>query len=146
MWKILGEPFSKIIEAVGGVLDKVTTTDEERSAIKLSLLNAQKEIQEKLIEADSLFAQAQRDVIVAEAKSEGVLARNWRPILMLTFTYIVFHNFVLTSLFSITPVPIPEPMWELLKLGVGGYVMGRSAEKISDTVAPAVAEILKNKK
>jgi hypothetical protein len=32
---------------------------------------------------------------------------------------------------------IPPDMWDLLKLGVGGYVMGRSAEKVAPGIISA---------
>jgi hypothetical protein len=48
---------------------------------------------------------------------------------MLVFTYIVAHNYVLSPVFGINYVVIPAEMWSLLKIGVGGYIVGRSAEK-----------------
>lgn len=33
------------------------------------------------------------------------------------------------NIFNTPPADIPPDMWDLLKLGVGGYVVGRSAEK-----------------
>ena len=53
---------------------------------------------------------------------------------MLSFTAIIVNNYILnpwlSALFGIDVVmEIPESMWGLLKLGVGGYIVGRSAEK-----------------
>lgn len=70
-------------------------------------------------------------------ESQSWLARSWRPLTMLTFTYIIAHSFVLAPLFGLEVLPIPPDMWELLKLGMGGYIIGRSAEKI----APAVLQL-----
>jgi len=36
---------------------------------------------------------------------------------------------------------LPEDLWGLMKIGVGGYVVGRSAEKI----VPQIVEVLKKK-
>ena len=33
------------------------------------------------------------------------------------------------TIFNVPAADIPPDMWDLLKLGVGGYVVGRSAEK-----------------
>jgi len=33
-------------------------------------------------------------------------------------------------IFSLPAAVIPPDMWQLLKIGVGGYVLGRSGEKI----------------
>lgn len=48
---------------------------------------------------------------------------------MLTFTWIVAHNFIFSPLLSLPRLDIPPDMWELLKLGMGGYIIDRSAEK-----------------
>ena len=69
-----------------------------------------------------------------EAKSESYLARNWRPIMMLSFVAIIVNNHMLAPYLQLFGAPyiimeIPENMWDLLKLGISGYIVGRSAEK-----------------
>ena len=68
-------------------------------------------------------------VIRAEATGESWLQRNWRPLLMCLFGVIIANNYIIVPLFSTPKADIPPDMWELLKLGVGGYVVGRSVEK-----------------
>lgn len=73
-------------------------------------------------------------VITAEAKSEHWVVASWRPITMLTFVVIVANNFILAPyinlFFSVDVVlDLPKDLWDLLKIGLGGYVVGRSAEK-----------------
>ena len=70
----------------------------------------------------------------AAAQSESWIARNWRPITMLSFVFIIFNNFVLVPYgeafgFPMPSVMLPPDMFALLKIGLGGYVVGRSAEK-----------------
>jgi hypothetical protein len=134
-------PITGLVKSVGGVIDSLTTTDSEKAEAKLQLLAVQQQFQVEMEKAAGAFAAQQADVIKAEVNSESWLARSWRPILMLTFTYIIGHNYVIAPLFSITMVPVPEPMWELLKIGMGGYIFGRTAEKI----VPQVTEVLKKK-
>lgn len=57
---------------------------------------------------------------------------------MLVFTYIIFHTYVVAPLFSVGSVIIPPDMWELLKIGMGGYVFGRTVEKITPDIAAAI--------
>lgn len=57
---------------------------------------------------------------------------------MLVFTYIILHTYVLAPMFSIPAVVIPPDMWELLKIGMGGYVFGRTVEKITPDIAAAI--------
>ena len=78
--------------------------------------------------------EASMKVIVAEASSEHWIVAAWRPITMLTFTAIVANNYILYPYLSLfwTDAPLlelPESLWELIKIGLGGYVIGRSAEK-----------------
>lgn len=71
----------------------------------------------------------QTSVILSEAKGNW-LQKSWRPIVMLTFTLII-----VIGMFA--PLEILEkdsPFWSLLELGLGGYVIGRSAEKITNKV------------
>ena len=61
---------------------------------------------------------------------------------MLTSTAIVGWNFLIAPLIELAvllstndqvplSIPLPEQLWNLLMIGVGGYVVGRSGEKIA---------------
>jgi len=94
----------------------------------------QAELSTELMKHEAEFVSYQRDIIVAEAKSESWMARNWRPIMMLMFVFIIFNNHVLAGWlqsfgFTYVVLTVPEDMWDLLKIGLGGYIVGRSAEK-----------------
>lgn len=78
---------------------------------------------------------SQTAIILAEAQG-GWLQRNWRPGLMAMFGVIIFNNYILYPyirlFFEEAPMlEIPPDMWGLLKIGIGGYVVGRSVEKIT---------------
>ena len=58
---------------------------------------------------------------------------------MLTIVFIIFNNYVMVpylSLFTdkVVVLELPGGLWALLNVGVGGYVVGRSGEKIAKTV------------
>lgn len=135
----LGKIFGSTLKDVAEVVGKFVTDPDKKLEAQTELAKLELQFQQKLIEADVEWAKAQADVIKSEAESQSWLARNWRPMLMVTFTYIIAHTYILAPLFSLPPVVIPEQMWELLKIGVGGYIVGRSAEKI----APDVAKVFK---
>lgn len=66
--------------------------------------------------------------------TESALQRNWRPFLMCCVGILLLHNYVLWPYVvmlgaTVAPPEIPERLWSLLEIGVGGYVIGRSAEK-----------------
>jgi len=85
-------------------------------------------------EGDMKELDAAMKVIVAEANSGNWLAQSWRPITMLVFVFIVANNYIIApymgAMFGVSiALDIPPDMWELIKIGLGGYVVGRSAEK-----------------
>lgn len=90
---------------------------------------ARARIESHLLANQAEIHKAASSVILAEARGESWLQRNWRPMLMCLFGYIVAHNYVLSPLFDVASVAMPEDLWDLLKLGVGGYVVGRTVEK-----------------
>ena len=138
---LIGGPIKGLIDSVGGVLDKLTTTDKEKLEAKQKLLEIERDFQVTMATLDAEWAKAQRDVIVAEATGHSWLQRNWRPLLMLFFAFIigtvvwtggyingrqVDHDFVMEVL-------------NIVKLGIGGYVVGRSAEKVLPNVTQIFA-------
>jgi hypothetical protein len=135
--KILGGPITELVNGIGGVVDKLHTSGEEKLSAQAKLLELQTAFTVKLTELDTQFAAEQAKVIIAEATSESWLTRNWRPILMLTFTYIIAHNYIIAPMFSVGSVEIPPDMWGLLKLGMGGYIGGRSAEYVAQQAKEA---------
>lgn len=136
--KIFGKP-GEILNGVGDIIGKFVTDPDKKLEAELALAKLESEFQSKLVDADVEWAKAQADVIKSEATSSSWLARNWRPLLMLVFTYIIFHTYVIAPLFSIkNVVPLDDQMWELLKIGVGGYIVGRSVEKVAPSIAKAI--------
>ncbi|NSW85488.1 MAG: hypothetical protein HPY84_04105 [Syntrophobacteraceae bacterium] len=119
---IIGQVVGKVI----GLIDKVVEDKDQASRLKhdlqIELLNRDFSFIEKEIDARA-------QIIAAEARGKSRLQRNWRPLLMLTFTYIIAHNYIISPMFSLPRLDIPPDMWELLKLGMGGYIVGRSIEK-----------------
>ena len=75
--------------------------------------------------------------ILAEANGNW-LQRSWRPLMMLFFAGLIGARW-----FGYTPPNMSEAeileLWGIVKLGLGGYTIGRTAEKI----APAIVGALK---
>lgn len=118
-----------VVTAGLGIIDKLIPDPEEKAKAKAKLLELQQAGELKELEAAM-------SVITAEAKSEHWLTSAWRPITMLTFVAIVANNFILypyLSLFweSAPVLDTPEQLWNLLQIGIGGYLVGRSGEKIA---------------
>lgn len=126
------------IPIVGQIIDKAGTIIEKAVSDKDLAAKLNHDLQSELLQLDYSALEKELDakakVLVAEVQGQSWLQRNWRPLLMLVFTYIVAHNFVIAPIFGITSVPVPEQMWTLLNIGIGGYIVGRSAEKIATKI------------
>lgn len=82
----------------------------------------------------------QQGIVLAEVQSEHWLTRSWRPLLMiLLMAFLVLVGFALplADLIVGQSIPfnprwqsLPQGFWDFLSVGVGGYVGGRSLEKI----------------
>jgi hypothetical protein len=126
MKKILDWFSGGVIKQVGDVIDNLFTSDEERANVKIKVLEVLKQQQLEL-------QKLQTEIIVAEAKGNW-LQRSWRPILMLSFGFIVIYVKFVAPLFDLKIPELENEFWDLLQLGIGGYVVGRSAEKIADKI------------
>ena len=113
---------SKVIEPIAGLVDKLHTSDDERLEAKAVLLQLQTSLMSQTLDYEKQIANAQRDIIVAETQANSWLTRSWRPITMLTLVAIVVIS-------QFTAMEVPPDLWFVIKLGLGGYVGGRSVEK-----------------
>jgi len=116
-----------LIEAGLRIIDKIIPDPEAKAEATRKLLEVQQA-------GELAEVEAAMNVVVAEAKSEHALTSQWRPITMLVFTAIVANNYIiapyLAAIFgwSVT-LEMPDQLWNLLSIGIGGYVVGRSSEK-----------------
>lgn len=109
------------------VIDKAVTDKDERNRLKA-------QIQSQLIDSENSIVKAQMEIILAEAGGESWLQRNWRPLLMLVIIAIVANNYLIApylgAMFGVgLTLPLPDALWDLMTLGVGGYVASRGVEK-----------------
>ena len=123
-----------LIKPVTDLVDNLHTSDEERLAAKGVLLQLQTGLMSQTLDYEKQLAQSQANIIVAEATANSWLTRTWRPITMLTFVALVVWS-------QFTGMVIPPDLWFVIKIGLGGYLGGRSVEK---SVA-SITEIMKAK-
>ena len=127
MNKILSWFKGGLVTEVSNTIDKLFTSDEER-------LNAKNEMLKVLKEQQIELQRLQTEVIIEEAKGNW-LQRSWRPIVMLAFAFIVIYVKFIAPLFDLNTPPLEIEFWNLLQLGIGGYVIGRTGEKIAKEYA-----------
>ena len=98
---------------------------------------AQQELTMTLLAQQEALNAAAGEIIKAEAQSEHWLAACWRPILMLTFGALIVARWLGWSAPGISEAEVLK-LWDIVQLGLGGYVIGRSLEKIAPQLAQAV--------
>jgi hypothetical protein len=81
------------------------------------------------------------NIIVTEAKSDSWLAKSWRPLVMLMFAFVIFNDAIIVpyvDMFMEASIKglftVNDKIWTAVNVGLGGYVVGRSVEKIVDKV------------
>lgn len=119
---MLSALIAPVLGGLFNVIDQAVEDKDEAARIKARL-------QEMVLTGQMKEIEAAAQVIVAEAQGDSWLQRNWRPLLMCLFGVIVANNYIVHPWFGVPMLPLPPDMWELLKIGVGGYVVGRSVEK-----------------
>jgi hypothetical protein len=124
---------------IGDVVKRVLPEDKD------ARMEVERQLNMALVTNSAAIEQAAASVVLAEAKSEHKITAIWRPILMLTITAIVGWNYLLAPLVELAvrlltydqlplTIPLPDELWNLLMIGVGGYIVGRSGEKIASKV------------
>ena len=106
---------------VGKVLDRILPDKAQREAAKLQL--AELEQSGELAEIS-----AKANVIMAEAKGESWLQRNWRPLMMVWFAALVGVHWFGWTPENLKPEHVTE-LYQLVQLGITGYIVSRGAEK-----------------
>lgn len=132
------------LPVIDKLLDRVLPDKAKADEAKAALRKLQND-------GELSFVDKQVAVIVAEAQGESPAQRNWRPHLMYLIMGLLVFNGALVPLveaFTDVQIPvldalnaIPSQLWSLLTIGLGGYVGGRSLEKIASTVSTAVATL-----
>jgi len=109
-------------------------TPAQKAKLEEGLRDYELKMQRSIESYGKEVAKQQGEVIKAEINSESWMAKNWRPITMLTFVFIITNNYIFYPYINLftdggISLTIPPDMWDLLKIGLGGYVVGRSVEK-----------------
>lgn len=139
--KILGKGASETVTAIGDAIDKIDSSDEKLE-LQLKYKQLLIDIEGAYLNYENKLLDNQTRIVEAETKGMSWLQNNWRPILMMVCIYIIFNNYILVPYFKIPVVILDNNIWNLMEMGITGYVCGRSLEKISNSLGP----VLFNKK
>lgn len=110
---------SGLVNEVGAIIGNLTVSSTEKKQIEAELLSA-------ICRQEEELSRSRADILRAEA-SGNWLQRSWRPLIMLAFALIV----LLGSFFELPVLADTSRFWDLLEIGIGGYIIGRSAENVT---------------
>ncbi len=124
-----------ILKALGDLVPSIGRTIEKAIPNKDLARKLSHEIEVLVMGLQSSVIEAKQAIIVAEAQGQSAIQRNWRPITMLTFVFIIANNYILVPYavafgLKVPMLEIPPGMWGLLTVGIGGYIGGRTVEKV----------------
>tara|TARA_R110000744_G_scaffold48033_2_gene105357 strand:- start:414 stop:809 length:396 start_codon:yes stop_codon:yes gene_type:complete len=121
-----------ILSPILGDVVKRILPDSDKSA------DIEREIKVALLDHAESIENMRGNIVLSEAKSDSWITSSWRPLLMMVIVTIVALNYLLfpiLNMFTTTQylIELPDELWNLLQIGVGGYIVGRSGEKMITT-------------
>jgi hypothetical protein len=134
-------PIALITDAVSSLMSGPINRIIESYVKDLELRRKlQAELETSMISHFGKSLELQQAIVLAEVKSEHWLTRSWRPLLMMTLIFFLILVGLLIPLADLAAgyaIPfnprwqaLPEGFWNFLTIGVGGYIGGRSVEKV----------------
>lgn len=130
--KIFAGPLvGKVFDLVKSFQDRKATEAEMRA-----------EVEKVILETFADVSKSQADVIMAEMRGENWLQRNWRPIVAVSFAFILaFYALIMPAMVAWMGVPpvrtgdlILEWTFQIIMISLGGYIGGRTLEKVVSMV------------
>jgi hypothetical protein len=120
-----------LMNGIFGIIDKVVEDKDQAANIKHSIAT---------MGHDEFLAMLKSTTSIITAEASGSwLSSSWRPITML-----IFLAMVVSWWFGYTPPNVTETLvlelFGLIKIGLGGYVIGRSVEKTAKTIVGYMKE------
>lgn len=126
-----------ILTAISPAIKQVTQSLFPDPADALKQSELEQKITMALIERSSDIEQAAAANIKMEAASKHWLAANWRPLMMVTFGGLIVARWFGYAAPNISPEEYLK-LWDIVHMGIGGYTVGRSVEKVAPHIAKAM--------
>lgn len=124
-----------ILGSIGGQIAKSLFPDPADAQKRQ---DAEQQFQLAIMQQAQAIEAAAADIVKTEAASSHWLAANWRPLTMLVFVALIVARWFGWAAPNLSPDEYLK-LWDIVQLGLGGYVVGRSVEK----VVPAIAASMK---
>lgn len=109
---------TNLVSAVGEIVDRLTLPGREKKQLETDILRLLIAVEEKTI--------SEQAASIREEARGNWLQRSWRPIVMLVFTLIILAG----TFLNLPILADTSRFWDLLKIGLGGYIIGRGSEQL----------------
>ena len=147
--KVIVDSISGLIDSIGKAIDKNVTSDEER-------LKAKKDLTNIILKYSTDTNNIQKELMLTEMQGNKY-QRSWRPSLMYMAMFVILFTWVIMPLVNIwakdpyindyiVSLKDATDFWNIILLGVGAFGIGRSAEKITNSVVGNIDVGLNKKK
>jgi len=113
-----------IFKPASKIIDNLHTSDEERLTLRNEFAKIEQKTLSKFMDLEKARLEATAKIQVAEANSKHWLQGNWRPITSLTLVGLIVLG-------SFGFIELNQELYGLAKIFLGGYIGGRSLEKIT---------------
>lgn len=127
---------SGIFKPAAELIDNIHTSDEEQGNIDIqkqeltnTLAQMKFQVQEKFMEYEVKLLDLRHSIVQSEIKDGNILTKSWRPALMVIFAFLIVAKWLGFSAEGISP-ELELELFRIVKLGLTGYIAGRSGEKI----------------
>ena len=131
------DPVSAVFDVGGKLIDRLWPDPAQRDAAKLKLMELQQSGALAQLAAETDLKKGAAEIVKAEASSDNFLAASWRPITMLVFVGLIVARWFGWAAPNLQNEEYIK-LWSIVELGLGGYVIGRSVEKIVPSLAEAI--------
>ncbi len=123
------ELIAGIFKPAAELIDELHTSEDERLKARGHLLDVQAAAMQRVFDYEKETLQAKAAIVQAEAESEHWLTATWRPVTMLVFLALAVGDSL-----GWLATPLRDEAWFLLEIGLGGYIVARSGEKVAKTL------------
>jgi len=121
MLSLLSGIAAPLLNGLFSVIDQSIEDKDEAARLKSRL-------QEMVLNGQMKEIESAMKIVIAEAQGGSWIQRSWRPVTMLTFVALIVARWLGYTAPGITP-DVELALLDIIKVGLGGYVVGRSVEK-----------------
>lgn len=126
-----------LLPILGSIGSQVAKNLFPDPADELKRKELEQSIQQAALERAAEMEQAAADIVKTEAASQHWLAANWRPLTMLVFVGLIVARWMGYAAPDMTEAEYLS-IYDLIKIGLGGYVAGRTLEKVGPGMIDAI--------